>query len=56
MKKLYLLLPVLLVQTFFAQSITLIKEERLMKRVEFLASPELQGRLAGSEYYNAAAS
>ncbi|MDP3148736.1 MAG: M20/M25/M40 family metallo-hydrolase [Ignavibacteria bacterium] len=26
-----------------------------MKRVEYLASPELQGRLAGSEYYNTAA-
>lgn len=55
MKKLYLLLPVLFVQSFFAQPNNLVKEERLMKRVEYLASPELQGRLAGSEYYNTAA-
>lgn len=55
MNKMYLLLPVLFVQSFFAQPNNLVKEERLMKRLEYLASPELQGRLAGSEYYNAAA-
>ncbi|MDP3685067.1 MAG: hypothetical protein Q8S01_14160, partial [Ignavibacteria bacterium] len=55
MKKMYLLLPVLFVQSFFAQPNNLVKEERLMKCVEYLASPELQGRLAGSEYYNTAA-
>ena len=51
----YLLLPVLFVQSFFAQTIPLIKEERLMKCVEFLASPAMQGRLAGSKEYNNAA-
>ncbi|MCK9424639.1 MAG: M20/M25/M40 family metallo-hydrolase [Ignavibacteriaceae bacterium] len=56
MKKLYLLLPILMVQSIFAQTANLIREESLMKRVEFLTSPKLQGRLAGSEYYNAAAS
>lgn len=55
MKKMYLLLPVLFVQSFFAQPNNLVKEERLMKCVEYLASPELQGRLAGSEYFNTAA-
>ncbi|MFA4924677.1 MAG: M20/M25/M40 family metallo-hydrolase [Ignavibacteriaceae bacterium] len=55
MKKLFFLLPFLLVQSYLAQESNLIQQERLMKRIEFLASPELQGRLAGSEQYNIAA-
>jgi hypothetical protein len=56
MKRSYLVLPFLFAQFFFGQTTGLINEENLMKRVEFLTSPKLQGRLAGSEYYNAAAS
>ena len=55
MKKLFLLLPLLFVQSLLAQPNNLVQEERLMNRVEYLASPELQGRLAGSEFYNTAA-
>jgi len=55
MKKLCFLLPFLLIQTCLPQQSKLIQQERLMHRIEFLASPELQGRLAGSEGYNTAA-
>jgi Zn-dependent M28 family amino/carboxypeptidase len=55
MKKLCFLLPLLLIQTYFPQQVNLIQQERLMKRIEFLASPKMQGRLAGSKEYNNAA-
>lgn len=55
MKKLFFLLPFLFVHSYLPQQAKLIREESLMKRIEFLASPELQGRLAGSDGYTSAA-
>jgi len=55
MKKLALLFAILSLHVSYSQTASLINKNRLMKRVEFLASSKLQGRLAGSEFYNKAA-